>query len=191
MTGFEMKARGTLGVALVEINHDIGQGQLLTEPMHVAGDARHVKSPPVERTAINVEMQIAILSMHWDGAMDAGNRGQPELIRFNRAGNFRADGPRNDHRLGGAEAVRQEDELRREVHAYPVRAHLVCAALDAGGVKLQETVRVLQAGLQAAAGLAAKGEIGERRPPLEADPLQLLPVPPNLDADDRRVREGQ
>ena len=100
--------------------------------MHVADDVRHVESPPIKRAAIEVEMQIGIvLSMHRDGALDMGNRGLPELVRFDRAGDVGADGARDDHRLGGAEAVGQVDLLRDEVRAQAVRAE--SAARRAGG----------------------------------------------------------
>ena len=60
---------------------------MLTEPMHVADDARHVESPPFKRAAIEVKMQVGILlSVHRDGALHMGHRGLPELIRFHRAG---------------------------------------------------------------------------------------------------------
>ena len=86
---------------------------MLAEPMHVADNARHVESPPIKRAAIEVEMQIGIiLSMHRDDALDMGKRGLPELIRFDGAGDVGADGARDDHGFGGAEAVGEIDLLR-------------------------------------------------------------------------------
>ena len=101
--------------------------------MHVADDVRHVESPPVKRAALEVKMQVGIvLAMHRDGAMDMGDRRLPELVGFNRAGDVGADGARDDHGLGGAEAVGQIDLLRREVRAQAVRAELLRAALERG-----------------------------------------------------------
>ena len=73
------------------------------------------------------------------------------------------------------------DLLRAEVRAQAVRAQLLRAALEAGIGELQKAVGVLEGGLEAAGGLSAKGEVGQRHPPLDAGPLRLVPAPPNLD----------
>jgi len=131
----KVEVRGPGRLPAIEINPDVAQGQMLAEPMHVADDARHVKPPPIKRAAIEVEMQVGVvLSMHRDGAAHPGHRGLLELIRFNRAGDMRADRARDDHRLGRAIAVGQEDQLRSEVRAQAVRADLLRAALDAAAI---------------------------------------------------------
>ena len=134
--------------------------------MHVAGDVRHVEAPPLKRAAIQVEMQIGVvLAVHGDGALDVGNRRLLELVRFDRAGDVRADGARDDHRLGGAEAVGQIDLLRREVRPHAVRAESAASPRwRRGELNCRNVVGVLEGGLEAAGGLAAKGEIGQRHP---------------------------
>ena len=109
----KVEVRGAGGLAAIEIDPDVAQGQMLAEPMHVAGDARHMEPPPFKRAAIEVEVQIGgLLAMHRDGALDVGDRGLLELVGFDRAGDVRADGARDDHGLGRAEAVGEIDLLR-------------------------------------------------------------------------------
>src|ERR1035437_8475620 len=158
--------------------------------MHMAGDLGHVEMPPLERAALEVKMQIGILlSMHRDGAMDVGDWGLAEAVRFNRAGDVRADGARDDHGWDRAEAVGQVDLLRQEVRAEAVRAELLRAALELGTGKLEKTVGVLERGLEAVGGFAAKCEIGQRHAPFESSPLRVMPTAPNLGVNHRRLGE--
>src|ERR1039458_9468156 len=93
--------------------------------MHVALDLRHMKVPPVKRAASEVKMQVGVvLSIHWDSPVNAGHRGLPELVRFDRTGDMLTDGARHHHGLGRAEAIGDIDLLREEVGAKAVRAHL-------------------------------------------------------------------
>ena len=87
--------------------------------------------------------------MHGDGALDMGDRGLPELVRLDRAGDVGADGARDDHRFGRAEAVGEIDLLREKVRAQAVRADLLRAALEAGSGELEKVVGVLEGGLEA------------------------------------------
>ena len=88
-------------------------------------------------------MQVGlILSMHRDYALDMGDRGLSELVWFDRAGDMGADGARDDHGFGRAEAIRQVDFLREEVRAQTVRSELLGATLEAGIGDLQKAIGI-------------------------------------------------
>ena len=151
--GPKVKAGGTFGLAAIEINPDIAQGQIMTEPMDVASDVRHMEPPPIEGASIEVEMQIGLfLAVQRDGAMDTGDRGLPEVIGLDHAGDVGADGARDDHGLGGAEAIGQIDHLRKQIYPQSVGAEPLGTALRAGIDDLQKAIGVLEGSLKAAGG---------------------------------------
>ena len=57
--------------------------------------------------------------------------------------------------------------------------------------ELEKAVGVVEGGLQAAGGFAAKGEIGQRHPALDAGPLRFVPASPDLGVNHRRFGEGE
>lgn len=104
----ELRRPGSLPA--VEVRLDVVQEKLLAQPMHMPGDVRQVEARPLKGAAIQLEMQISrVLSMHGDGAIDMGNRRLLELVGLDLLSNVSPDGARDDHRLDGAEAIRQED----------------------------------------------------------------------------------
>src|ERR1035437_3281698 len=114
----KVKVRVASGLPSIKRDLDIAQGQLLAQPMHVALDLRHVKVPPFKGPAGQIEMQVSIfLSAHGDGAVDMRDWWLLELISFDGADDMGADGARNHHRLGGAEAISEVYLLREKIHA--------------------------------------------------------------------------
>src|ERR1017187_9324123 len=96
-----------------------------------------------------------------------GDWGLNEAVGLNRPDDLGADGARDDHGRGSAEAIRYVNLLRQEVHPEAIRAELLCAALEPRISHQQKMVRVLERGLDAAGGLAAEGEIGQRQAPFK------------------------
>src|ERR1035437_3897859 len=165
---------------------------MLALPMHVAGDFEHVEAPPLERATFQVKMQVGIfLVMHRDGAMDMGERGLREVVRFDCAGDMGANSARNDHGIGGADAIGDVDLLGAKVRAEAVRADLLLAALEPGVENLEQAVGVMKRGLEASGGFAAEGEIGQRHASFESSPLKVMPAAPNLSVNHRRVGVGE
>src|ERR1035441_326965 len=116
--------------------------------------------------------------MQRNSAMDMGDWRLNKAVGFNRPDDLGADGARDDHWRGGAEAVRHVDLLLLEIHTEAVRAESLRAALEPGIGHQEKAVSVLERGLKPAGGLAAKGEIGHCHTPFDPDSLRLMPVPP-------------
>src|SRR2546421_6087979 len=90
-------------------------------PMYLAGNARHIELPPVERTAINLKIQVRIfVPRQWYGSMHARDGRRQELIRLDSSRNVWTDRTRHRHRVAGAEAIRQKNFLSIEIHDDPI-----------------------------------------------------------------------
>src|ERR1035437_5019197 len=192
ITRVKVEVRGPRGLSAIEPTMHIAQGQLLAQPMNMTANLRHVEVPPFKRPASEIKMQVGvILSVHGDGAVDVDDRWLLELIGFDGADDMGPNATRDDHGVGRAEAIGKVDLLRDEVRAQTVRGHLLSPALEAGSGDLQKTIGILEGGLESAGGFATEREIGQIRPPPDADSFQVVPISPDLSFQRRRLREGK
>ncbi len=160
--------------------------------MEVGSDLRQVEGQPVKAPRLDLEIEVGIfLAMHGDDAVGLNDGGHDETERLDGPGDWRADGARDDHGLGRAEAVGEIDFLDVEIGDEAVGVELPAVAQQAGGLELQDLVRVKDAGLEAAGRFAAKSEIGQGHTPPDAELFCVAAPAPDLGFDHGRLGEGE
>src|SRR5579862_292854 len=100
--------------------------------MNMAADVRKIELPPVEGAPGKVEVEVrAFFAMQWDDAVDARAWRRIEAIILNGAHDVRAYGSGNEHRVGGADAVGEVNQLRAQVDNQGIRCEIVTGGVDA------------------------------------------------------------
>jgi len=147
--------------------------------MNVAGDTREVELPQWNGPPTISKCRSAASSPYnRDDAIDAGSRRLTKAVRFDREGDFRANGAGDDLRFDGAEAVVTKIFWVVEVSRQALRAKVLRPALELRAGELEQVVSVLKGGLEPAGGFAAERKIGQFDMPLDANALQVIKTAP-------------
>ncbi len=157
--------------------------------MHVPVDVRQGELPPMEGPARDLEIEIGVfLAVHGDNALHAGGRRFVEVIGLHDTRDIRPDSARDDARIGGAKAVGDINFLGVEIDGEIVGAGVLLAALGARAEEQQVAAGVMKIALEAADGFTANTEIRQRHAAFERGAFGVVPTPPNLARDERRLR---
>ena len=172
----------------VKLRLQIGHERRLIAPNHVAGNFLRVQFPPMKIRAGHAERDVrAMLVIHREPAVAACARGGIKLIRLQNLRRFHTDGATECLRIHHAHAVRDEDGVRRHVHAHAVRRRCAFGANRQRRGQMHEQVRVVEPRGEADHLFAAVGEVGDGHRAARTEAVVIAPASPHFNIQMRRV----
>src|SRR5260221_2602024 len=104
---------------------------MVADPIHVSTNMVYVEFHPLERPAVDLEMQVGGDTLRQRNGAIGRCRGRLEkMVRSHHPGHLGTNGTGDRPRIHGAEAVGKKDSPSRNVHSGIRRGHETAVVLD-------------------------------------------------------------